>query len=243
MALLVKNGGIKLETELQIVPWSSTDWKSKARMIAAHKSGEIDLYNYWQIGNRCVVPLAQISNSTIMNNPSQNIVIVLTDKDVYDLADNTGKCIYTWDMLGQISTALGMNSSATNIGGWDQCIARNWCNNEFYNALPADLKKLLPLVKVKASDGNRATTITESRDYCFLRSEIEVYGSLTNSVEGEGLQMEYYNNYNTKAKNNSWWLRSAAVNSEREFCYVGSDVRPGKVQANTSYRLVVCGCI
>lgn len=61
MALLVKNGGIKLETELQIVPWSSTDWKSKARMIAAHKSGEIDLYNYWQIGNRCVVPLAQIS--------------------------------------------------------------------------------------------------------------------------------------------------------------------------------------
>ena len=56
---------------------------------------------------------------------------------------------------------------------------------------------------------------------------IEIFGSTTYSVSGEGTQYAYYKAGNSKVKNkggsaNSWWERAPRSGGSYDFCFVNS---------------------
>lgn len=144
------------------------------------------------------------------------------------------------DTGGSSNTEHGyMNSSNTNSGGWTSCARRTWCNSVFYtNALPTAFKNMVKEVDKLTSAGNQSTTINTTQDKVFLPSEIEIFGTTTYSVSGEGSQYSYFatatNRYKLPKWNSSnvsdrWWERSPAANYSYAFCivYDGGDANGG----------------
>ena len=70
-----------------------------------------------------------------------------------------------------------MNSSNTNVGGWDQCAMRTFMANRIYDAFPIAWKAMLKKVQVNASAGNQSTEIVISEDYVYLACTTEMDGN------------------------------------------------------------------
>ena len=134
------------------------------------------------------------------------------------------------DIGGSSNTENGyMNSSNTNIGGWTSCARRTWCNDIFYNALPTTIKSKVKPVNKLTSAGNQSSTINTDSDKCFLLSEIEIFGTVSQSKSGEGTQYSHYttasNRYklpkwNASSSSGLWWERSPYGSNAIHFCSV-----------------------
>ena len=138
----------------------------------------------------------------------------------------------TWQLENCLTTVYSMNNSATNSGGWASCAMRSSTMTTLLNQLTSDLKNSIVKVKKRTSAGNKSTAITTTEDYLFLLSEIEVFGSASQSVIGEGTQYEYYQAGNSNQKNGRWWERSPTSYSTVNFCYVQGG---GSTADNASY--------
>ena len=91
--------------------------------------------------------------------------------------------------------------------------------------MPVNIQNgIRPVNKLTATSGTNSAIKTTS-DKLFIFSEMEVYGSVTNSYIGEGKQYDYYKAGNSKVKNvgstaSWWWLRSPSTNISGRFCAV-----------------------
>lgn len=239
--------------------WADGTWEQIAQALSDHKSGKIDLYTIpgWEIGATRIVPLSAMASTGVgESHVAQDVEIVLTDKDVYDLSDGSGKCVFTWDLkdcLANGSTLEGgyLNYNNSNSKGWDGSSRRGWCNDVFYNALPTLLKNLIPQVNVKAAKSRYDSTIITSTDYCFLRSEIEVIGEDDYSHPGEGTQIAYYETDTNRIKkagknggNCLWWWRSPIRTNSNSYGCCGSDGKNyTKIANHTDGGIAPCGCL
>ena len=94
------------------------------------------------------------------------------------------------------------------------------------NQLPAALKNVLKSVNKLSGTGGGSTSGTQTtHDKLFLLSEVEIFGTTTYSVPGEGTQYAYYKAGNSKLKKvngsvNYWWERSPYSGSTNYFCRV-----------------------
>lgn len=93
--------------------------------------------------------------------------------------------------------------------------------------LPDDWESIIKPVNKLASAGNTSSTIETVSDKLFLLAEIEVFGSATYSVSGEGTQYAYYKAGNSKVKNKGgyakkWFERSPVHGNKYSFCCVGA---------------------
>ena len=94
--------------------------------------------------------------------------------------------------------------------------------------LPSDLRSAIKTVQKKSGTGGGSSSGTQNtNDDLFLLSEIEIFGSTTYSVAGEGTQYEYYaaGNSTIKKVNGSadyWWERSPYSGNTSIFCIVDS---------------------
>lgn len=125
-----------------------------------------------------------------------------------------------------------MNSTATNVGGWKSCARRTWCNSVYFNALPSNIKSKVKTVQKLTSAGNQSSTIeTDIYDDVFLLSEVEIFGTTTYSVSGEGSKYSFFNTASNIYKkpiedegvSATWWERSPRGQRADRFCRVGSD--------------------
>lgn len=157
----------------------------------------------------------------------------LTDAAVYGEATATGKAGMTLLMHDLFSTTYAMNSSSTNSGGWKSSAMRTSTMATMKGYLPDDWEAIIKLVNKASGTGGGPSSGTETvSDSCFLLAEIEIFGSTTYSVSGEGTQYAYYKAGNSKVKNksgsaNHWWERSPYSGSSRSFCYVSSSGSAG----------------
>ena len=140
----------------------------------------------------------------------------LTDTAAYGEETATGKAGITFQMHDCFATTYKMNSTHTNKGGWKSSDMRTSTMATMKGYLPDDWEAIIkPVNKVSGKGGTTASwsgTVTVS-DSCFLLAEIEIFGSTTHSVSGEGTQYAYYKAGNSKIKNrsgsaSSWWERS-----------------------------------
>lgn len=113
-----------------------------------------------------------------------------------------------------------MNSTNTNIGGWQDCARRGWCNYGVYISLPQYLTQnnLIKGVKKVTSAGNLSSDMITTTDWVFLLSEIEIFGTTEYSFIGEGEQYNLYAqggwkfvklpNNSFAPSGNKYWTRS-----------------------------------
>ena len=151
----------------------------------------------------------------------------LTDTVAYGEETATGKAGITFQMHDLFEKFYAMNSAHTNSGGWKNSAMRTSTMATMKSYLPSAWQTVIKQVNKDSGTGGGSTSGTETvSDSCFLLAEIEVFGSTTYSVSGEGTQYAYYKAGNSKVKNmdgsaSHWYERSPLSGNGKEFCMVG----------------------
>ena len=159
-----------------------------------------------------------------------------------------GKAPITFQLVDCLNSTAQMNSSNTNTGGWNGSAMRTRMAT-YKNQLPSDLRSVIKTVKKKSGTGGGSTSGTQTtNDDLFLLAEIEIFGTTTYSVAGEGTQYDWYKAGNTKIKkvNGSayyWWERSPYSGDANYFCNVSSSGGASTGHANDSYGVSFGFCV
>lgn len=175
----------------------------------------------------------------------------LTDTVAYGEETATGKAGITFQMHDLFATTYKMNSTQTNKGGWKSSDMRTSTMATMKGYLPDDWEAIIkPVNKVSGKGGTTeswsgTTTVSDS---CFLLAEIEIFGSATNSVSGEGSQYAYYKAGNSKVKNrsgsaSSWWERSPKSANTGSFGRVSSGGVAGSTSSTSNISVAFGFCV
>ena len=138
-----------------------------------------------------------------------------------------GKAAYSFQLVDCLNQTQQMNTSNTNTGGWNGSAMRGRMST-YKSQLPAALRNVIKTVKKKSGTGGGSSSGTQqTNDDLFLLSEIEIFGTTTYSVAGEGTQYEWYKAGNSRIKKvngsaGAWWERSPRSGNAGSFCYVYS---------------------
>lgn len=173
----------------------------------------------------------------------------LTDTAAYGKETATGKAGMTLQMHDLFATTYVMNSSNTNSGGWKNSAMRTSTMATMKGYLPDDWEAIIKSVNKASGTGGGSSSGTETvSDNCFLLAEIEIFGSTTYSVSGEGTQYAYYKAGNSTAKNKSgsehrWWERSPHFGNSNNFCSVHKSGFASYRVADSSYGVAFGFCV
>ena len=185
------------------------------------------------------IALGAVKTDHMKNGFNAEYRIIGFDHD--DLADNSGKAPFTWQMVRVYKDERSMNDSGTNRGGWDASDMRRWLNTEFLELCSDELQSVIrPVVKL-TSAGGESKEIVKSIDRIFILSEKEVFGRVIYSAPGEGHWYEYFRLEDVPyfALNEDdtavwWWLRSPYYNTSTTFCTVNGTGSISNINASWS---------
>lgn len=150
-----------------------------------------------------------------------------------------GKAAYSFQLVDCLNQTQQMNTSNTNTGGWNDSAMRGRMST-YKSQLPAALRNVIKTVKKKSGTGGGSSSGTQqTNDDLFLLSEIEIFGTTTYSVAGEGTQYEWYKAGNSRIKkvNGSaygWWERSPHSGNTNRFCSVNGSGYANRYDASNS---------
>ena len=159
-----------------------------------------------------------------------------------------GKAAYSFQLVDCLNQTQQMNTSNTNTGSWNGSAMRGRMST-YKSQLPAALRNVIKTVKKKSGTGGGSSSGTQqTNDDLFLLSEIEIFGTTTYSVAGEGTQYEWYKAGNTKVKkvNGSagyWWVRSPYSGNTDNFCNVNSNGNAIYNSASNSFGVSFGFCV
>lgn len=159
-----------------------------------------------------------------------------------------GKAAYSFQLVDCLNQTQQMNTSNTNTGGWNGSAMRGRMST-YKSQLPAALRNVIKTVKKKSGTGGGSSSGTQqTNDDLFLLSEIEIFGTTTYSVAGEGTQYEWYKAGNSRIKKvngsaNSWWERSPYSGNTGYFCRVNGSGNADYGGANASYGVSFGFCV
>lgn len=257
---------------VKIVPFATGTDEEIAAMVNAHYNDKINIADYWAVGDTRTVHLSAMSATGVgESHREQDVEFVIGDFEHDDLATpinghtKSAVTLLQKDCLmdatsasnvnnGASDTEKGyMNSTNTSVGGWKSCARRTWCNNVYFSALPSAWQSMVKTVNKKASVGNNSSTIETVQDKIFLAAEIEIFGSDTNSMSGEGTQYQYYKNatanrykmpkYTSSSVSQRYWERSPCNSPFAAFCYVFNNGSTSADDASYAYGVAPCLCI
>ena len=226
--------------------------------------------NYWSIGDRKEVILdGTVGHLALSNYTTYAFIIGFNHNQELEgtnrihfqlaktaLSGGTDVCFCDNYYTSPVSTTgyFSMNSSATNSGGWASSQMRtNICGTSLSSysgtiiaVIPTALRAVLKSVtKYTDNTGNNSTSasaVTATKDYFFLLSEFEVFGSILRANSNEAskqAQYAYYSAGNSKVKYKHngtsaaarWWLRSPLASNSDGFENVNTD---GTVEDRTA---------
>ena len=159
-----------------------------------------------------------------------------------------GKAAYSFQLMDCLNQTQQMNTSNTNTGSWNGSAMRGRMST-YKSQLPAALRNVIKTVKKKSGTGGGSSSGTQqTNDDLFLLSEIEIFGTTTYSVAGEGTQYEWYKAGNRRIKkvNGSayyWWERSPNSGDAYYFCNVDSSGIAASSNAYGSYGVSFGFCV
>ena len=202
--------------------FADNDWTF---IIAACHSGSVP--STWVVGN---------SKTMTINGASYQIDIIGKNHDTYTAG---GTAPLTFQMHDCYADTKAMNSSNTNSGGWTSCAMRQTHLPAILALMPTEVQNGIREVNKLTSAGRKSSTINTTADKLFLLSEIEIFGSVTYSKNGEGMQYDYYKAGNSKVKNRNgsaaaWWERSPRASDIANFCLVDSSGSANNRNASTA---------
>ena len=159
-----------------------------------------------------------------------------------------GKAAYSFQLVDCLNQTQQMNTGNTNTGGWNGSAMRGRMST-YKSQLPAALRNVIKTVKKKSGTGEGSSSGTQqTNDGLFLLSEIEIFGTTTYSVAGEGTQYEWYKAGNSRIKKvngsaNYWWERSPGSGTTNYFCSVNSSGSASNNNAGNSYGVSFGFCV
>lgn len=176
--------------------FANNDW---ATIIAACQSGEVP--DTWTVGDH---------KDMSINGASYQIDIIGKNHDTYV---EGGMAPLTFQMHDCYGTSYSMNDDSMTVVGWMKCTMRGTHLPTILPLMPAVVKNGIRAVN-KTTYSPTSGTIVTTQDKLFLLSEIEIFGTITFSVAGEGRQYDYYKAGNSKEKEQNgssiyWWERSS----------------------------------
>lgn len=248
---VTKTASFTVSVSVKIVTWASGTDQEIADMVAAHDAGILNLQDYWAVGQERSVNLAAMAATSVgESHAAQTVTLVLSNAGGKTL-ENGKACAFQVDQKHSLSETGYMNSSDTNSGGWSGSARRTWCNGAYRNAIPATLRPIFKKFKNKSGTGGGSSSGTqETLDYFALRAEVEIFGSTTYSVAGEGSQVQLYKTASNRVKKLGnagsayyWWGRSPYSGNSTYFCNVYSDGTASVDSASSSNGLAPFGCI
>lgn len=221
VARKVKKGYIGDENGVARLCWSAFDGdpvfanNSWEKIIEACQTGNVP--DTWNVGDKKAIRV---------NTIDYEIAIIGKNHD--DYADGSGKAPLTLQFYGCYGMSSAMNTSDTNIGGWETSDMRTSKMPNILEKMPTAVRNAIREVSKLTSAGNKSSKIITTSDKLFLLSEVEVFGTTNNSFSGEGAQYEYYKTAPSRVKqyNDSpqdWWERSPRKSNTTHFCRVNAD--------------------
>lgn len=218
----------------------------------------------WAVGDRKKVTLnGTVGSLTLSNTVTYVFILGFNHNQAYEgdkrihlqfaktaLEGGTdiGFCDSSYNSTGS-SAAFRMNTTNTNVGGWNASYMRQTICKQFENVVPADLRAVLKSVtKYTDNTGNASGSVqgnvTATVDIFFCLGEYEVFGTITygNTYEANyQKQYDYYAAGNSKVKYRHdaittavrWWLRSPGAGYSDRFVFVYAS---GTVSAAAAYR-------
>ena len=205
-------GGCRAKAPLFYKPnFADNDW---ATIIDACHKNKVPAT--WVVGNQ----------KTMTINGTAYIIDII-GKNHDDYADGSGKAPLTFQLHDCYGETKNMNSSNTNSGGWTSCAMRQTHLPAILSQMPTEVQNGIREVNKLTSAGSQSATINTTADKLFLLSEVEVFGKMFYSRNGEGTQYDYYKAGNSKLKSwgggaYTWWERSPHGSNSADFCYVNS---------------------
>ena len=163
------------------------------------------------------------------------IDIIGFDHDEY--TDGSGKAPITFQMHDCYGTKYAMNAGNTTVGGWTSCAMRSTHLPTILSQMPTEVQNGIREVNKLTSAGNQSATINTTADKLFLLSEIEIFGSVSDSMSGEGTQYDYYKTGGSTVKKlngsaSDCWERSPCARNFARFCRVISNGSAGSSNAS-----------
>ena len=209
--------------------FAANSWET---IIAACQSGNVP--DSWAVGD---------SKPMAINGTNYQIDIIGKNHDVY--TDGSGTAPLTFQLHDCYSEAKQMYSTNLSGLGWKNTDMRLTYLPAILALMPAEVKNGIHAVNKKTSEGGNSTTIETVSDTLFLLSEVEIFGTASSSVAGEGSQYDYYKAGNPKIKKREgvdefWWERSSA--SGGMFCRVRANGQAGASNASNSLGVSFAFC-
>ena len=207
---------------------------------------------YFSVGDKIKI----VPNTNVFVD--SEIIMPLYGFNHYKLSGGTEFASCVFGMLGVMNATRQMNTSNTNVGGWDECAMRKWLNGTVFNALPMKWQSMIKAVDVLTSIGNTSANIKASSDKLFLFSQAEVGFNKTevpyrNEVDADAEQVTFAlftdaasrikKTYNGEGSATTWWLRSPLASSGTYFCYVNSNGISYNYDAGYAYGVAFGFCI
>lgn len=229
--------------------WADGTDEEIVSALEAHYAGEIDLTQYWSVGDTRQVILSSMSAIEVSeSHTQQTVTFVLSNVGGKTLSDGTTTCAFQVDQVNSLNEVGHMNDSNYNTGGWKNSKRRTWCNSIYKNAIPSTLRGIFKEFINQSGKGGGASGVENTMDYFALRAEIEVFGSCSYSVSGEGSQVDWYKTSSNKIKkvnssNEIWWERSPYAYGDYYFCYVDTGGNTGYYPAHIQYGIAPFGVI
>lgn len=186
------NGDITLEEIKEV--WSVGDTRDMD-ISAITTSGGLGA-TAWNVGES---HRAQIVTIQILDFDHDNLATAINGKTKALITCDLKNCLRdatVTDTTGYQNTEHGYMHNS-NMAVWSVSDRRAWCNNAFYSALPLYIKDLVKeVIKITGIPSGWTSTYGSSpestNDKVFLLSEIEVFGNVNYSLNGEGSQYALY---------------------------------------------------
>ena len=227
---------------VEIVPWSTgTDDQIKA-MLEAHYNGDIDLYDYWHIGDERVINLSKMAATGVKEThkaqPSTWVLMHKGGKQLVTSINGVSTCAFIVGMKGMLNNLSNgpesgqMNQTTMTSYCWNNCDRRTWCNSVFKNAVPSGIRPIFKEHVNKHASAGKSANTTTSNDYFTLAAEKEIFGkSITANADAEStlFQYTYYSlSQDNKKKYHAngytrWQTRSANKSFVDRYVWVESD--------------------
>lgn len=247
--------------QIAVPLWSTGTDAEIVALIAKADAGEIDLSEYWSIGDERDISLGAIANSgtgwTVgESQAAQTQTFVLMDSNHFTLTSATSggrtKDNFVVGMKNCMNTKGRMNGTNSNSGGWNACGRREWCNNGFKTyGIPSTLISIFKQFETVSVRTYNATSTIISTDYFSLFAEKEITGSRTQSNFYEAESLSSINYYETSAhrikySNSSasyWWERSTYYGDSARFCCISTSGAVTYGNASGNQGIAPFGCI
>ena len=214
--------------DLKVVGWQYGSDGDVAAMIDAARNGDMDLSDYWAVGDMRPCTIGPWTDGSGTEHPEETIDLVITSFDDYEGCG----CLMQVDFAEALAAKVRMHPEAANAGGYG---ITEMCTDTLpalFDAMPAWLRSRMLAFDVKSSNGNSSDLITvTSGNKLALRSEIEVLNTVTSSYAGEGQAVPWYliaNKMRTKrngryGSNAAWWLRSPLKGNSAQYVLTKAD--------------------